>query len=425
MKLKTELRELSKRRTLLFGLVAFVLGVVVLWNGSAVTHLSITLLAIYLIGTGLSDLFLHLVLRRKEISITSSFWRIFVGIGLDLLNDFTSLPLNTLLILLGCYQLFMAAIYGVTFVLFRQNKIKGSWRFLFDTLLYGGIGISTIIAPNADSDLQFLFLGIYLIALGISNLRDGLFFDNDKDRNIVRRRMRVSLPIVIAAFIPAERLNQFNKILQGENPEQQEQSRHIVEKVLPSDLEVFVHTSETSFFGAIGHVDICYKGKVISYGNYDPFSERLFGTVGDGVLFKVDKKAYIELCKKESKKTLFGYSLHLTKEQEQAVEERLAEIDQLTYAWEPSSELKDGQHIYPYHLKYDLGAEVYKFKSGRFKTYFVLSTNCVLLADSILGKAGTDIVSPRGIIAPGTYQNYLQYELESSRDLVVAENIYQ
>ena len=45
------------------------------------------------------------------------------------------------------------------------------------------------------------------------------------------------------------------------------------------------HTAETSLFSAIGHVDICYQGRVISYGNYDPSSETLFGMVGDWVSY--------------------------------------------------------------------------------------------------------------------------------------------
>ena len=73
-------------------------------------------------------------------------------------------------------------------------------------------------------------------------------------------------------------------------------------------------------------------------------SERLFGTIGDGVLFKVDKEPYIELCKKESQKMLFGYSLSLTEEENQAVEKRLAEIDQLLEPWDPPRRLlEDGQ----------------------------------------------------------------------------------
>ena len=186
-----------------------------------------------------------------------------------------------------------------------------------------------------------------------------------------------------------------------------------------------VHTSKTSLFGAIGHVDICYQGQVISYGSYDVFSERCKGMIGDGVLFKVPKDAYIELCKKESKKTLFGYSLTLTDKERESVEKRLAEIDQLLVEWEPPAELKNGQPTYSYKLKHELGAQLYKFKTSRFKTYFVLSTNCCLLADSIIGQAGTDILDIRGIIAPGTYQSYLQYEFESARGLVIAQTVYQ
>ena len=182
------------------------------------------------------------------------------------------------------------------------------------------------------------------------------------------------------------------------------------------DLEVLVHTSDQNLFGMIGHVDICYQGKVISYGSYDVFSERLFGTIGDGVLFKVDKDAYIELCKQESKKTLFGYGLYLTDEQKIAVEKRLAEIDELLAVWNPSAELKNNDHTYAYKLRYELGADLYKFKTSRFKTYFILS---------IIGQAGTAILDMRGIITPGTYQSYLQYEFESANDLVVPQNIYQ
>ena len=142
-------------------------------------------------------------------------------------------------------------------------------------------------------------------------------------------------------------------------------------------------------------------------------------------MFKVDKDAYIDLCKEESKKTLFGYGLSLTDAQKRAVEKRLAEIDELLAVWNPSAELKNNDHTYAYKLRYELGADLYKFKTSRFKTYFVLSTNCCLLADSIIGQAGTAILDMRGIIAPGTYQSYLQYEFESANDLVVARSIYQ
>jgi hypothetical protein len=47
-----------------------------------------------------------------------------------------------------------------------------------------------------------------------------------------------------------------------------------------------------------------------------------------------------------------------------------------------------------------------------------------LLADSIVGKAGTDILSPQGFIVPGTYQDYLDLEYTKPNGLVVSRSIY-
>lgn len=196
-----------------------------------------------------------------------------------------------------------------------------------------------------------------------------------------------------------------------------------------AQLELFVHTAETSLFSKIGHVDLCYQGQVISYGNYDPSSELFFGMMGDGVLYKCDRDKYIDLCKRESQKTLFGYGIRLTAQQEAAVQERLAEIDSLLITWEPTAETvakPDGQydHTYAYKIKTETDGRLYKFIKSKFKSYFVLSTNCVLLADSIVGQTGTDILSPKGFIAPGTYQSYLDTEYERPNSLVVSKKMY-
>lgn len=420
-----ELDRLSGRRTLLFGILAILFGVIIIANGVDVTKFALDLLVIYFIFVGVSNLFFRFLVKKNRISLSSAFFHVLVGLVVGFLNRASNLPVNIVIIILGCYQLCTAAIYGITYLLYRQNKLKGGFRYFFDTVLYGGIGLTTIFSPSTDGRLQFLIVGIYLILLGFSNVRDGAFFNTDLEQKQLWRRIRINLPVIIAAFFPAEQLNRFNRFLQGEKREHQKVYSRIRDKQKPVDLEVLVHTSDQNLFGMIGHVDICYQGKVISYGSYDVFSERLFGTIGNGVLFKVDKDAYIELCKQESKKTLFGYGLYLTDEQKIAVEKRLAEIDDLLEMWNPPADLKDDEHTYAYKLKHGLGAQLYKFKTSQFKTYFILSTNCCLLADSIIGQAGTAILDMRGIIAPGTYQSYLQYEFESANDLVVAQNIYQ
>lgn len=419
-----ELDRLSGRRTLLFGILAILFGAIIIANGVDVTKFALDLLAIYFLFVGTINLFFRFLVRNR-ISLISAFFHVLVGLVVGFFNRASNLPVNIIIIILGCYQLCTAAVYGITYLLYRQNKLKGGFRYFFDTVLYGGIGLTTIFSPSTDGRLQFLIVGIYLILLGFSNVRDGAFFNTDLEQKQLWRRIRINLPVIIAAFFPAEQLNRFNRFWQGEKREHQKVYSRIQNDQKSVDLEVLVHTSDQNLFGMIGHVDICYQGKVISYGSYDVFSERLFGTIGDGVLFKVDKDAYIDLCKEESKKTLFGYGLSLTDAQKRAVEKRLAEIDELLAVWNPSAELKNNEHTYAYKLKHGLGAQLYKFKTSQFKTYFILSTNCCLLADSIIGQAGTAILDMRGIITPGTYQSYLQYEFESVNDLVVAQNIYQ
>ena len=62
--------------------------------------------------------------------------------------------------------------------------------------------------------LQFILLGAYLVLLGISNIRDGILFDKDQQGQELKRRFRISLPVIFAAFIPAKELKRFNQFLQ-------------------------------------------------------------------------------------------------------------------------------------------------------------------------------------------------------------------
>ena len=54
-----------------------------------------------------------------------------------------------------------------------------------------------------------------------------------------------------------------------------------------------------------------------------------------------------------------------------------------------------------------------------------MGTNCVLLADEIIGKTGSDVIDMNGIIAPGTYQDYLEKEYQKESGLVVNKKIYK
>ena len=344
-------------------------------------------------------------------------------------NLATDVPIYILALVIGVYQIFHASINLVTYVLYRKNKIRPRFRLLLDGLVLVFLGGTSLLSSTGNSVFQLFVLGAYFFLYGVSNIRDGFLFEEEIGKNHLKRRIRMSLPIVLAALIPARTLAKINKFMQENADEREDIHLGIVKSGKTAELEIFVHTAETSLFSAIGHVDICYQGRVISYGNYDPSSETLFGMVGDGVLYFCDRDKYIDLCKRESQKTLFGYGIDLTPEMEKAVQKKLAELKQLTIPWEPSADkimTGDGKedYTYAYKIRHETDGELYKFIKSKFKSYFVLSTNCVLLADTIVGQAGTDILSPKGFIAPGTYQAYLNREFEKPNSIVVSKHVY-
>ncbi|HFI0270806.1 TPA: hypothetical protein ACGO3Z_001936 [Streptococcus suis] len=339
------------------------------------------------------------------------------------------IPLYFAAIFIGVYQLFTAVINFITFYLYKKDDVQPRIRFLMDGIWLSILGVASLFISGTQLVVQTFIIGSYLVLYGLTNLRDGFIFEESIEQQSLKRHVRLTLPLFIAALVPRMTLQRVNDFL-ADNKDQTAQAvynRHKDISIIPA-LEVFVHVGEEGF-GAVGHVDLSYKGRVYGYGSYDVLSERMGGAIGDGVLFKAERQAYIDFCTQEGM-TMLGYQMVLSPEQEAAIEERLDEIDKLLVPWNPSSEkvskTADGQAIemYAYRIKEEIGAELFKFRKSKFKTYFVLSTNCVLLADSVTGQAGTDILGIRGFIAPGTYQTYLDQEYEKPHSMVVAKNIY-
>ena len=421
---------LTGRKLLAQGFLFVLLGLILMVTG---TWLPVTVIRLVLFLAWIATV-LALVLRIfKKSQSTDTLGVALVKLlvlGYLLGSNFaTDVPIYILALVIGVYQIFHATINLVTYVLYRKNKIRPRFRLLLDGLVLVFLGGTSLLSSTGNSVFQLFVLGAYFFLYGVSNIRDGFLFEEEIGKNHLKRRIRISLPIVLAALIPARTLAKINKFMLENADEREDIHLGMVKSGKTAELEIFVHTAETSLFSAIGHVDICYQGRVISYGNYDPSSETLFGMVGDGVLYFCDRDKYIDLCKRESQKTLFGYGIDLTPEMEKAVQKKLAELKQLTIPWEPSADkimTGDGKedYTYAYKIRHETDGELYKFIKSKFKSYFVLSTNCVLLADTIVGQAGTDILSPKGFIAPGTYQAYLNREFEKPNSIVVSKHVY-
>lgn len=419
------------RKLILTGLVTMALGAFLIYQRQEGSRYIIDWITGYFFFAGIFNLVTRWFKPKEDrTSILGNVFQILVALLFSTLNYVTNAPIYLIVILMGTYQLFMAGINGITWFLYRKDKIAGRFRYLWDALVYGVFGISAMFNAAEESPLQYLILGGYLVFLGFTYFRDGLFFESDAGMSNLKRHGRVSLPIVFVALLPHKTLKAINKVLH-EDENETETAAELYNQAKGDDkpdLEVFIHVTETGF-GAMGHVDICYKDQVTSFGSYDTFSEKFGGVIGDGVLFEVDREKYIDFCKKESHKTLFGYGIKLSDQQRQAVEARLAEIKSQVIPWQPSDKpvnpkADQPQPMYSYRLQKETGAKLYKFTQGKFKSYFVMSTNCVLLADSIIGQAGTDILSPKGIISPGTYHDYLDRQYAKPNSIVVTKSVY-
>jgi len=312
-----------------------------------------------------------------------------------------------------------------------SEKANGRIKELVVSILYFGFGIPLLFSPLKNLNMMLIFTGVYLILLGVTYLFD---FCNilmpRRIKNKLKRRFRFTLPVFLEAIIPYQVLNEINYFIDKEQLDKKFVYDEKKENIEP-DMEVFVHVSNNGF-NRMGHVDLCYKGTVISYGNYDDSSIHFFNTMGDGVVFTTNKDDYIPFCISHSHKTLFGFGLKLTEAQKENIEKYISSLFENLYEWKSpyqrnikKKKIRKGKYgDYASSLYKATKADFYKFYDGRFKRYFVLGVNCCLLADSIIGKSGIDLLKMNGLITPGAYYEYLNREFRKKNSMVVSRTIY-
>lgn len=284
------------------------------------------------------------------------------------------------------------------------------------------IGIPILFKPVMRLDRFVVLMSIYILMLGLYYCYDGIrLMLSLSTKNRIKRRIRITLPKIVECIIPYSVMMEINR-----NLEVGKVSSYSYEKESrDSDLSILIHTSNRGV-NRMGHMDICFEGKVISYGNYDEGARFGHEFFGDGVLFVAEnKKDYINFCIDNSKKTIFEFGLVLTDLQRKRVSKRIDELQDILVKWDHKTDRKynDGDS-YAGRLYKKTKAKFFKFKKGKYRTYFVLGVNCCHLMDDILGKSGIDILSINGIITPGTYYDYLNRELKKKNSNIVFKDVY-
>lgn len=369
--------------------------------------------------------------RIQGIGILAAFTAAAVGLVI-----FTQLVNSTVSVILGVWFFIIGLARTTVCVQAVAEKLSGKIRYGFSAVLAMGFGLLLIFQPNMHLDTVGLISGIYLIIYSVGLVIDGLseLLLFGKVGASLKRRVRIPLPLFLAALLPGKVIDEFNKYFESEHKNETGNVIHQkgrAESVGKPQLEVYIHLSKDGM-GRVGHVDLRFDDRVYSYGCYDLKAHKFAGMVSDGTFAIIPAEKYMDYCTEIEGKVVVGFGLTLNKRQYKAVQQKLEGMSRNLVSWRSDFELAklgriDGKDFSdPASLLVEhTGAKIYKLRSGKFKVYYALSTNCVMLADEIIGSAGLDILSVNGIITPGVYYSMLNDLFGYKNSIVTERNFYR
>ncbi|MEG0176353.1 HdeD family acid-resistance protein [Anaerorhabdus sp.] len=348
-------------------------------------------------------------------------------IFLAFINQFSTLYA----LFLGIYILIIAIVKTIDYSIKCSNKTPGRIMELLSAIVIYLFALPLLFAPGINIRRAFLITGLFCIFYGLSLLGDFIVeIAPIKQTNRFKKRVRVNLPVFMTMLMPKKAISYVNKLLAVDEDGIIEEDSFKVDTT--PGIEIFVHVTEKGF-GTIGHADIWFEGSIYCYGNYDFQSSKLFGTIGDGVLFTTnDRDEYIKFCAKETGDSIFAFGLNINESQKEAIRKRLNELFTHIYPWESLYQKMEQGEIkldevptdYASNLYKATHAKMYKFKDTSFKTYFVLTTNCVKLSDYVIRATGIAAANPNGIMSPGAYYDYFNQQYRLKNSIVISKQTY-
>ena len=416
------------------GITTIIIGILLILNGNRIYLNLLNFLIVLVVINTLFEIVKMFSKKQKKNQKIISLSSIILGITYILLMFLNpTIPLAILPIIFAVY----VSLSGIVKFINSLVLIKAGSNLYIKEMIISAVfiivGVSCITSPIVNLKNVLMFIGLYLILLGINDVIDYKEQKIPKKYvNMLKRRIRITMPAFIEFLAPAKMLTKINSNLEGHARSEIFSKEQLKEDEEP-DLEIFIHVTPNGL-GKVGHMDIYFEGEVLAYGNYDKESFSLFALVGDGILFITPRERYIEFCNKYVNKTLFAFGFRLTETQKEKVREKINEIKSKTYKWNPPIKEESLKHRfinsddytdYASNLYKYAEVDFFKFKEGIFKKYFVLGTNCVLLADKIVGASGIDVLKVSGFITPGTYFSYLEREYKKKGTMIISKKIYK
>lgn len=413
-------KTISKISLLINSILFFIAGFTIISYKAEYIYLFHLLTTLLLIIIGFISFVLNIIKTKKPKDIAMSITTLLTGIFF-FNNEESFLALFP--IGFGLYMFLNGIIKFITYIIFKKRENYNYYLVLLGSIVDFIFSYIMITNPKNKIDDLTIILGLYLLLFSVTYMKD--FFKEclPPQKRKLKRSFRISMPIIFSALVPYNVLLKINKFLNSWSTPIKIDNKKVSGNI---DLEIFIHVKDSTI-GKFGHADLCYNGTVYSYGCYDEESKRLFESLGNGTLFTIkSKEKYLRFCTEHADKTIFCFGITLTKKQKEKVEEEIKKIKSYTYPWKNYNKMKNKKLVNPYatELVKETDAKFYKFNKSNYKTYFLLSTNCVKLVDEIVGKTGIDLLKINGVITPGSYYEYLNKEFKKENSIVLTKEIY-
>lgn len=409
-------RQISIINNLLSGIAIITLGIIAI-VGSTYMYTKVINIFVYIfILFGVSKL-INFILNKKIVRNKETVISIILNIALGIVMlIFPKLPLSILPLVFSVYLLLYSIVNFIDYMVFKENELNFRFKYIFFSIVFFAISLMFLFYPLERLNLFIIIIGIYCLFLGLNRIYEFIIdLLTDKFKLKIKKKLKITLPAIFEAFVPKKALLKINKYFDSIIDDK--------ELNIESDIQIFIHLSNYGF-NQFGHMDICFDGKVYSYGNYDNKSKRVFNSVGDGIVFVLTKKEkYIKFCIDTSKKTIVEFGLKLTDKQKENVRIELEKLLTDTYEWNPLIDNKKNKD-YASKLYKTTKCKFYKFNNGEYKTYFAMGVNCTYFVDELLMNSISNVLKLVGVITPGTYYNYLNENYNKKNSIVVSKKIY-
>lgn len=323
-------------------------------------------------------------------------------------------------------------LFGLLLFLDVWREVKVGTHYggsLFWALVYTGLSIAVLFTKDG-SRLLAILTGVYLMVFSGNVLFEALYaLFYQKPR--LKRNLVLALPTAVSAFLPIAMFQEINTMVR-EDPDKVLYLQEPDEGPEP-DLIVYVHT-RAGLIPGFGHCDLCFDGKVYSYGDYDEATWKFGGFFADGVMALIPPQKHIEMALKVNKKILAAYGITLTPELKKQVRGKIDEIMSMAYLWESNTQLAqegkldgapDSYNDVGSQMWRDEDAVMYKFKEGSpYKVYYGIGENCSKVVNDVVGYSGIGLLQPNGVITPGSYLEYLDELYRMDGTIVTDRRIY-